>query len=111
MSMKRIKSGDLVKVTTGKSKGNIGKVLKVLGDHLLVEGCQLVKKHIKPNPQTDENGGIRTQESPIHVSNVAMYNAEEKQISKIGFKYIEKENGTKQKVRYFKSNNELVDLI
>ena len=109
--MKRIKLNDTVIVTTGKSKGQVGKVLRVNGDLVIVEGCQLVKKHVKPNPQIDEKGGVKTQESPIHISNVAMYIASENKAGKVGFKFVDKENGKKHKVRYFKTNNELIDLV
>ena len=106
--MKRIKKNDTVIVTTGKSKGKTGKVLHVLNDRVLVEGCQIIYKHVKPNPNIDEAGGIKTQEASIHISNVALYNAIEKKASKVGFKFVEEADGTKNKVRYFKSNNELV---
>jgi large subunit ribosomal protein L24 len=108
--MKRIKLNDTVIVTTGKSKGKVGKVLRVNGDSVIVEGCQLIKKHVKPNPQINEEGGVKIKESPIHISNVAMYIASEDKASKVGFKFIDKEDGKKHKVRYFKANNELVDL-
>lgn len=110
--MNRIRSGDTVIVTTGKSKGYIGKVLKVLdkGKYLVVEGANLIKKHIKPNPKINEKGGIVSLESRLDASNVAMYNSVSKKGDKVGFKFIEKD-GQKQKVRYFKSNNELIDLI
>lgn len=73
--MKRIKSGDEVIVIAGKSKGHIGKVLRVIDDAVVVEGGNLIKKHIKPNPQKPENkGGIIAREAPLHVSNVAHYN-------------------------------------
>lgn len=109
--MKRIKSGDEVIVIAGKSKGHVGKVLRVADDAVVVEGANLIKKHVKPNPQKPENkGGIITREAPIHVSNVAHYNPVTKKADKVGFKLIE--NGDKsKKVRYFKSNNEVIDRV
>ncbi|HAT2104692.1 TPA: 50S ribosomal protein L24 [Legionella pneumophila] len=109
--MKRIKSGDEVIVIAGKSKGHIGKVLRVIDDAVVVEGGNLIKKHIKPNPQKPENkGGIITREAPLHVSNVAHYNHVTKKADKVGFKYLES-NGVSKKVRYYKSNNEIIDRI
>ncbi len=111
--MKRIKSGDTVIVIAGKSKGHIGKVLRVITGTLskvVVEGANLMKKHVKPNPQLEERGGIVSKEAPLHVSNVALYNPATKKADKVGFKFLEKEGNT-LKVRYFKSNNEIVDLV
>lgn len=108
--MNRIKSGDTVVVTTGKSKSHIGKVTKVLADKVLVEGANLVKKHVKPNPQLNQKGGIVEKEAYIHISNVAIYNASTNNKDKVGFKYLEKD-GNKTKVRYFKSSGEIVDVV
>lgn len=108
--MKRIRTGDTVIVIAGKSKGQIGKILRVLGERLVVEGANLIKKHVKPNPQINQQGGIVTKEASINVSNVAMYNPISQKADKVGFKFVDK-NGVNQKVRYFKSNNELIDLV
>ena len=111
--MKRIKSGDTVIVIAGKSKGHIGKVLRVQNGSLekvVVEGANMIKKHVKPNPQLEQKGGIISREAPLHVSNVALYNPVTKKADKVGFKFLEKEGNT-LKVRYFKSNNEIVDLV
>lgn len=106
--MKRIKKNDTAIVITGRSKGHVGKVLNVLGKKVLVEGANLVKKHIKPNPQKQQKGEIRTQESPLDTSNIALYNPATKKADKVGFRQVEKDGKTKR-VRYFKSNQELVD--
>lgn len=108
--MKRIKKSDTVIVIAGKSKGHIGEVLRVEDDKVVVEGANLVKKHVKPNPQLEQKGGIISKEAPLHISNVALYNPDEKKADKVGFKTIEKD-GQQYKVRYFKSNNEIVDRI
>ena len=107
--MKRIKSGDTVIVIAGKSKGHMGKVLNVATDAVVVEGANLIKKHLKPNPQKQQQGGIITREAPIHISNVAIYDESTNKRQKVGFKNIE-QNGTKHKVRYYKSTGELLDL-
>lgn len=108
--MKRIRSGDTVIVIAGKSKGHVGKVTRVVGDSIIVEGANIIKKHVKPNPQLNEKGGIIPMEAPFNVSNAAVYNPVSKKADKIGFRFIEKD-GKKHKVRYFKSNNEVVDLV
>lgn len=109
--MKRIKSGDEVIIIAGKSKGHIGKVIRVIEDKVVVDGGNLIKKHVKANPQQPENkGGIITREAPLHVSNVAHYNSITKRAGKVGFKCIES-NGVMKKVRYFKSNDEIIDRV
>jgi large subunit ribosomal protein L24 len=108
--MKRIKSGDTVIVIAGKSKGHVGKVTRVIENKVVVDGANIIKKHVKPNPQLQQQGGIISKEAPFEVSNVAMYNPVTKKADKIGFKYLEKDGNT-VKVRYFKSNNEMVDLV
>lgn len=108
--MKRIRSGDTVIVITGKSKGHVGIVLRVIGEKIVVEGANLIKKHVKPNPQLEQKGGIVTKEAPLNVSNVALYNPMTKKADKVGFRYLE-QDGKANKVRYFKSNNEVVDLV
>ena len=108
--MKRIKKDDTVIVTVGKSKHHVGKVLRVVGDKLWIDGANLIKKNEKPNPNLDKKGGIVSVEAAIHVSNVAMYNETTKKADKVGFKFVEKD-GKKYKLRYFKSNEELIDQI
>lgn len=75
----KIKVGDKVKVITGTNKGKEGKVSKVLREEnrVIVEGVNIVKKHIKPG-KTNETGGILETEAPIHISNVSVITKEEK---------------------------------
>lgn len=109
--MKRIQTGDDVIIIAGKSKGHRGKVLRVTEKGVVVEGGNLIKKHIKANPQKpDSKGGIISTEAPLHVSNVAHYNPNTKKADKVGFKFIES-NGENKKVRYFKSDNEIIDRV
>ena len=104
--MKKIKSNDEVIVITGKDKGKRGKVTKVLADdRLIVSGIQMVKKHQKPNPQLGVQGGIVEKESPIQVSNVAIFNPSTNKADRVGFKVLEDGN----KIRVFKSNGEAID--
>jgi len=106
--MKRIKKGDDVMVVAGKDKGRRGTVLKVIDEdgQVLIEGINMVKKHQKPNPNAGVQGGIIEQERPIHVSNVMLFNAISGKADRIGIKTLE--DG--RKVRYFKSNGEVVDV-
>jgi len=109
--MNRIKSGDMVMIIAGKSKGHVGKVLKVVDDRVVVEGGNLIKKHTKANPQKPENkGGVVTKEAALHVSNVAHFNPITKKPGKVGFKIL-KDGDASKKVRYFKSNDEIIDPV
>src|SRR6184192_4869765 len=73
-----IRRNDTVKVITGRDKGKEGRVLRVFPNDakLLVEHVMMIKKHVKPNPQRNIKGGIAEQESPIHISNVMLIDAE-----------------------------------
>jgi len=104
--MRKIKKGDEVIVITGKDKGKRGTVLNVLNDErLLVENVNLMKKHQKPNPQRGEPGGIVEKEAPIQGSNVMLFNPQSNKGDRVGIKTLE--DG--RKVRYFRSNGEVVD--
>lgn len=103
--MRKIKRDDDVIVITGKDKGNRGSVLRVLGDYVVVSGVNKVKKHQKPNPMKGTEGGIVEMEKPVHVSNVAIFNAASKKADRVGIKTLE--DG--RKVRMFKSNGEMID--
>ena len=105
--MNRIKKGDDVMVITGKDKGRRGTVLNVLeNDRVLVENINVVKKHQKANPNAGVQGGIIEKEMPVHASNVMLYNPSAKKGDRVGIKTLE--DG--RKVRYFKSDNEVVDV-
>ncbi|WP_267256252.1 50S ribosomal protein L24 [Coxiella endosymbiont of Ornithodoros maritimus] len=107
MAIKKIKKDDTVILITGRDKGRQGKVLKVLPNRrLLVEGINLVKKHVKPNPNKNEQGGILERELSIHVSNVAIYNPAVKKADRVGIKTLE--DGSK--IRIFKSNGDVIDV-
>ncbi|MDA3934560.1 MAG: 50S ribosomal protein L24 [Gammaproteobacteria bacterium] len=105
--MKRIRKGDEVLVITGRSKGTRGNVLRVLDkDRLLVENVNVVKRHTKPDPNQQQQGGIIEKEAPIHVSNVMLFNPQTAKGDRVAFKTLE--NG--RKVRVFRSNGEVVDI-
>lgn len=82
----KIKRGDQVIVIAGKSKGVTGRVLRIITEknRVLVEGAQMIKKHVKPNPQKNIAGGILEQEATIHISNVMVLDSEGKK-TRIGF--------------------------
>ena len=94
-------------VLSGKDKGRTGTVLRMLNNSkVLVENINIVKKHQKGNPNTGQEGGIIEKEMPIHISNVMLLNPITNQPDRVGIKTLE--DGTK--VRFFKSNNEVVDI-
>ena len=104
--MEKIRKGDDVIITTGKDKGKRGTVLRRVDDeHVLVEGVNRAKKHVKPNPVKGVAGGIVDIDMPIHISNVALFNSATKKADRVGFKLLD--DG--RKVRVFKSNGELVN--
>lgn len=105
--MNRIKKGDEVIVITGRDKGRRGTVLRVFeDDRVLVENINVVKKHTRPNPQRGVAGGIVEKEMPLQVSNVMLWNPIAKKGDRVGIRTLQ--DG--KKVRYFKSNNEVVDV-
>ena len=104
--MEKIRKGDDVIVITGKDKGKRGTVLRrVDAEHVVVEGVNRAKKHVKPNPMKGVAGGIVDKDMPLHVSNVALFNPATKKADRVGFKLLD--DG--RKVRVFKSNGELVN--
>ncbi len=102
--MRKIKKNDDVIVIAGKNKGSRGSVLSVGEDSVLVSGVNKVKKHEKPNPMKGTTGGIVEIEKPVHISNVAIYNATSKKADRVGIKLLE--DG--RKVRVFKSSGEVI---
>ncbi len=105
--MNKIRKGDEVVVIAGKDKGRRGAVIKVLEkDRVLVENVNMAKKHQRPNPNANVTGGIVEKEMPIHISNVMLFNPVTKKGDRVGLRKLE--DG--RKVRFFKSNNEVVDV-
>ncbi|MFI4998645.1 MAG: 50S ribosomal protein L24 [Reyranellales bacterium] len=101
----KIKKGDRVKVITGRSKGKVGDVLRVLAaeQRVVVSGVNMIKRHTKPG-RTDA-GGIVEREAAIHVSNVALLDPKTDKPTKIGFKFLE--DG--RKVRFARASGETID--
>ncbi len=105
--MRKIRTGDDVIVVAGKDKGKRGNVTKVASDgRIFVEGINMVKRHTKANPNAGVSGGIIEKEASMHVSNLMVFNSKADKGDRIGFKILE--DG--RKVRYFKSDNEILDI-
>ncbi len=104
--MRKIKKGDDVIVISGKDKGKRGSVSKILPESMIVvDGINVVKRHTKPNPQAGIAGGIVQKEMPINQCKVGLFNPVTNKPDRVGVKNLE--DGTK--VRFFKSNGEVVD--
>ena len=103
--MQRIQSGDQVLITSGKDKGRTGTVTSIKRgeQRILVEGINMAKKHVRPNPQAGMQGGIVEQEMPIHISNVMLVDEDGKP-SRVGFRT----NDDGKKERFFKTNDKVV---
>ena len=106
--MKKIRKGDEVVILAGKDQGKRGVVLRVMDerDGVIVENVNMVKRHTKGNPMQGTPGGIVEKEMPLHISNVAIWNPVSNKGDRIGFKTLE--DG--QKVRVFRSTDEVVDV-
>jgi len=103
--MNKIRKGDEVIVLTGRDKGKRGTVsVRVDEDHLLIDGVNVDKKHVRPNPMKGTTGGIVDKTMPIHQSNVAIFNAKSGKADRVGIKLLE--DG--KKVRVFKSSGDVI---
>jgi len=103
--MNKIRKGDEVVVITGRDKGWRGTVIKELEEQVLVENVNMVKRHTKPNPQRGIQGGIIEKEAPLHLSNVQLWNPVSKKGDRVGIRTL----ADGRRVRFFKSNDEVVD--
>ena len=105
--MSKIRKGDDVVVLSGRDKGKRGTVLQIIeNNRILVDNVNVIKKHVKPNPNRGETGGIIEREAPIQISNVALFNPNTNKADRVGYKVLE--DG--RKVRVFKSDGEVADL-
>ncbi len=104
--MDKIRKGDEVIVLTGKDKGKRGVVQqRVDAEHIVVDGVNVAKKAVKPNPMTGATGGIVDKLMPIHVSNVALFNAAAGKADRVGVKLVDG-----KRVRVYKSSGEVVKV-
>ena len=102
--MEKIRKGDVVVVLTGNDKGKTGVVTRrVDADYVTVEGIKVAKRHVRPNPMAGIEGGVVAKPMPIHISNVALFNAKTQKADRVGIKEVDG-----KKVRVFKSNGEAV---
>ena len=105
--MSKLRKGDDVVVLSGRDKGKRGTVLQIIeNNRILVDNVNVIKKHVKPNPNRGETGGIIEKEAPIQISNVALFNPNSNKADRVGYKLLE--DG--RKVRVFKSDGEVADL-
>jgi len=105
--MSRLRKGDDVVVLSGRDKGKRGTVLQIIeNNRILVDNVNVIKKHVKPNPNRGETGGIIEREAPIQISNVALFNPNTNKADRVGYKVLE--DG--RKVRVFKSDGEVADI-
>ena len=105
--MSKLRKGDDVVVLSGRDKGKRGTVLQIIeNSRILVDNVNVIKKHVKPNPNRGETGGIIEKEAPIQISNVALFNPNTNKADRVGYKVLE--DG--RKVRVFKSDGEVVDI-
>jgi large subunit ribosomal protein L24 len=105
--MSKIRKGDDVVVLSGRDKGKRGTVLQIIeNSRILVDNVNVIKKHVKPNPNRGETGGIIEKEAPIQISNVALFNPNTNKADRVGYKVLE--DG--RKVRVFKSDGEVADI-
>ena len=105
--MKRLRKGDQVVVLSGKDKGRKGAITRMLPDgKVLVEGVNVVKKHQRPNPQRQQAAGIVEKEMPLHASKVAIWNPGSSKADRVGVKSL----ADGRRVRFLKSNNEVLDV-
>jgi len=103
--MRSIRKGDQVVVLSGRDKGRTGTVLHVLGDQVVVETINRVKRHTRPNPQANQPGGIVDKEMPLPRSKVALLNPATKKGERTGVRQL----ADGRRVRFFKSNGEVID--
>jgi large subunit ribosomal protein L24 len=103
--MNKIRKGDEVVVIAGRDKGRRGTVIRVAGEKVFVENINMVKRHTRPNPQRNVQGGIVEKEAALHLSNVQLWNAVAKKGDRVGIRTL----ADGRRVRVFKSNDEVVD--
>ena len=102
--MEKIRKGDDIIVLTGKDKGKRGVVQRRLdANYVLVDGINIAKKHVKPNPMKGVQGGIADKNMPIHQSNIAIFNPKTQKADRVGTKVVDN-----KKVRVFKSNGDTI---
>ena len=108
--MNKIIKNDQVVIIAGKDNGKQGRVIRVLGNKVVVEGVNVVKRHQKPNPMRNIEGGVVVKEMPISISNVAILNPDTKKADRVGVK-VTVVNNQVRRVRVFKSSGVEIPVI
>ena len=103
--MNKSRKGDEVVVIAGRDKGRRGTVIRVAGDKVFVENINMVKRHTRPNPQRNIAAAIVEKTMPLHISKVAIWNVGAKKADRVGIKQL----NDGKRVRFFKSNGEVID--
>ena len=104
--MRKLRRDDEVIVIAGRDKGTRGTITRMVGDDkVIVAGVNMIKRHTRPNPNLGQPGGIVEKESPLHISNVAIFNPDSGAADRVGIR-IDEDGG---KTRFFKSNGEAID--
>jgi large subunit ribosomal protein L24 len=110
--MNKIRKGDSVIVITGRDKGKRGTVTqRVDEDHVVVEGINVAKKHVKPNPMKGTTGGVVDKTMPIHQSNIAIFNPKTGKADRVGIRALTADEQQARKtqesgVRIYRSSGE-----
>ena len=112
--MQKLHKNDEVVVIAGRSKGARGRILQIIKREgkqarVVVEQANMVKKHVKPNPQAGEPGGIKEQEASLDISNVAIWNPNTQKADRVGIKLSDLDGGKVKRERVFKSTQEVID--
>lgn len=102
--MRKIRKDDEVIVIAGRDKGRRSSVTRIVSDRAIVSGVNMVKKHVRPQPQNNEPGGIKEVEAPIAISNIALLNPETDKADRVTIRVVDG-----KRARYFKSSNTPVD--
>ena len=102
----KIRKGDRVIVVTGRERGKTGEVLRVLrsDDRVLVQGVNMIKRHMRPSPANP--GGIIEREATLHISNVALIDPKSQEATRVGYRVLD--DG--RKVRFARRSGEMIDL-
>lgn len=104
--MQKLRKGDKVMVIAGKDRGRTSVIKRIVSPtRVIVEGVQMIKRHVRANPNKNEQGGIIEREATINISNVAICNPTTNKADKVGFKVVDG-----RKIRIYKSNQEQIDI-
>ncbi|MFH4415496.1 MAG: 50S ribosomal protein L24 [Neisseriaceae bacterium] len=107
--MNKIRKGDQVIVIAGKDRGRQGKVLRLCGDRVVIEGVNVVKRHSKPNPSNNDLGGIVVKNMPLAISNIAILNPRTNRADRVGIKLVGETGSKVHRIRIYKSDGQPIE--